>query len=80
MLPPELRPSYEDPQLWRRLGPELERHYAEIAQIILTKAVKTHEQYCHQMGYIEALQWVMDQSRALNKPAPEEREEEEVDY
>lgn len=80
MLPPELRPSYEDPQLWRRLGPEVERHYADTARLILEREVKTHDQYSNQMGYLAALRWVMDRSRSLNEAPPMAPQREEDEY
>lgn len=78
MLPDSLRPSYEDPQLWRRLGPKVER-LAELAEIVLTHKARNYEDYVHHMGELKALRWVVETSHNLNEAPPMRQEPEDDD-
>lgn len=66
-LPDDLRPSYHDPELWRRLAPRITEHYDESCRIILARKVETMDAYTHQMGYIAALKWVLAEAHHLTR-------------
>ncbi len=66
-LPDDLRPSYHDPELWRRLSPRLVEHYDEMCRIVLNRKVDTMDSYTYQMGYLNALRWVFAEARDLTR-------------
>lgn len=74
-----IRVSYEDPQLWLRLGPLVKEEYDRVADMILARSVGGYDEYCEQIGRLQGLRWVLEQSREMNRreeiPVPVDEDE-----
>ena len=59
--------GYQDPELWVRLKPKITEHLTGAIRAIVGPGIGDFAKYREGIGYLRALQWVMNEAEHLQR-------------